>query len=118
VPAIQHAIYAAAHEARATPLNGYFHQFSPTGVSGLLCLAESHLSIHTWPEHAYAALDILHLRRRNGARTRPFRILIAALEAKDVKIREIERGTLRAKPSPAAKFPLQPIGPRETFCNV
>src|SRR5579862_5828407 len=50
VPAIKHAMEAAAISANATILDGYFHQFSPTGVSGLLCLAESHVSIHTWPE--------------------------------------------------------------------
>lgn len=34
------------------------HQFKPQGASSLLLLAESHLSIHTWPEHNYAALDL------------------------------------------------------------
>ena len=34
------------------------HQFSPTGATVILILAETHVSIHTWPEHAYAALDI------------------------------------------------------------
>src|ERR1700712_51388 len=56
--AVKHALYAAAEAANATSLNGYFHQFSPTGVSGILCLAESHISIHTWPETGYAAVDI------------------------------------------------------------
>ena len=43
----------------ATILHGHFHHFSPNGgVSGVLVLAESHVSIHTWPERDYAALDI------------------------------------------------------------
>ena len=43
----------------ATILHGHFHHFGPnSGVSGVLVLAESHVSIHTWPERDYAALDI------------------------------------------------------------
>lgn len=49
----------AAIETGATILHGHFHHFSPNGgVSGVLVLAESHVSIHTWPERDYAALDI------------------------------------------------------------
>lgn len=45
--------------AGATILHGHFHHFSPNGgVSGVLVLAESHVSIHTWPERDYAAIDI------------------------------------------------------------
>lgn len=35
-----------------------FHRFSPQGVSGVVVIAESHISVHTWPEFGYAALDI------------------------------------------------------------
>jgi len=49
----------AATAAGATILHGHFHHFSPNGgVSGVLVLAESHISIHTWPERDYAAIDI------------------------------------------------------------
>lgn len=36
----------------------YFFRFSPTGVSGVVIVAESHISVHTWPEEGYAALDV------------------------------------------------------------
>lgn len=50
---------AAADEAGATVLQAHFHHFGPhMGVTGVLMLAESHISIHTWPETDYAALDI------------------------------------------------------------
>ncbi len=50
---------AAAIATGATILHGHFHHFGPgCGVSGVLVLAESHVSIHTWPERDYAALDI------------------------------------------------------------
>lgn len=48
----------AAEAAGATVLNVYAHQFAPQGMSGLVLLQESHLSIHTWPEFGYAAIDI------------------------------------------------------------
>lgn len=49
----------AAIATGATILHGHFHHFGPnSGVSGVLVLAESHVSIHTWPERDFAALDI------------------------------------------------------------
>jgi S-adenosylmethionine decarboxylase len=49
----------AAEAAGATILHSHFHHFSPNGgVSGVLVLAESHISIHTWPERDFAAIDI------------------------------------------------------------
>jgi S-adenosylmethionine decarboxylase proenzyme len=45
-------------DSGATYINHYFHKFSPQGVSGVVVIAESHLSIHTWPESEYAALDV------------------------------------------------------------
>lgn len=47
----------AAESARVTVLKSQFHQFSPQGVTGLLLLSESHLSVHTWPERGYCAMD-------------------------------------------------------------
>ncbi len=48
----------AAKDAKATVLYSYMHRFQPHGVSGVVVLAESHISIHTWPEKEYAAIDI------------------------------------------------------------
>jgi S-adenosylmethionine decarboxylase len=48
----------AARAARATVLGSHFHRFEPQGVSGVVLLAESHLTVHTWPEHRYAAVDL------------------------------------------------------------
>jgi S-adenosylmethionine decarboxylase len=56
---IEHALTVAAHAAGATILHSHFHQFGDSGgVSGVLVLAESHISIHTWPERDFAAIDI------------------------------------------------------------
>lgn len=48
----------AAKRAGATLLNLITHRFEPQGVTGLALLAESHISIHTWPENGYAAVDV------------------------------------------------------------
>lgn len=48
----------AARQMNATIVGSHFHAFNPHGVSGVVVIAESHLTIHTWPEHAYAAVDI------------------------------------------------------------
>ena len=51
-------ITTAAKRAGATLLNLITHSFEPQGVTGLALLAESHISIHTWPESGYAAVDV------------------------------------------------------------
>lgn len=56
---IKRALQNAALAAGATILSGSFHKFGGHGgVTGVLLLAESHISIHTWPEKSYAAIDI------------------------------------------------------------
>ena len=51
-------ITSAAKRAGATLLNLITHRFEPQGITGLALLAESHISIHTWPENGYAAVDV------------------------------------------------------------
>ena len=52
------ALAAAAQDAEATILTEHFHTFGGAGgVTGVLLLAESHISIHTWPEYHFAAID-------------------------------------------------------------
>jgi S-adenosylmethionine decarboxylase len=55
---LRDTITTAAKRAGATLLNLITHRFEPQGVTGLALLAESHISIHTWPERNFAALDI------------------------------------------------------------
>ena len=57
--AIEAALCRAAEAAGATVLSVHTHEFSPYGgVTGVTVLAESHMSIHTWPERNFAAIDI------------------------------------------------------------
>ena len=55
---VRTTITIAAKLAGATLLNLITHRFEPQGVTGLALLAESHISIHTWPENFYAAVDV------------------------------------------------------------
>jgi len=56
--AVKGALVEAAKRAQATIVDVVFHEFNPFGMSGVVVIAESHLSIHTWPEYRYAAVDI------------------------------------------------------------
>jgi len=55
--AIRELLEAAASEAGATVIGTHVNAFAPQGVTCVVLLRESHLSIHTWPEHGYAAVD-------------------------------------------------------------
>ena len=70
---LQTILEQAAAAARATVLYRRFHTFGGAGgVTGVLLLAESHISIHTWPEHRYAAADIFlcgHMPAQAARRT-------------------------------------------------
>ena len=55
---IRTTITSSAKVAGATLINLVTHSFKPQGVTGLALLAESHISIHTWPEIGYAAIDV------------------------------------------------------------
>ncbi|MCL4407410.1 MAG: adenosylmethionine decarboxylase [Thermotogae bacterium] len=58
IAGIEEHMRTAARKANSTVVNSTFHRFNPYGVSGVVVIAESHLSIHTWPEYGYAAVDI------------------------------------------------------------
>ncbi|MBV6458338.1 MAG: S-adenosylmethionine decarboxylase proenzyme [Fimbriimonadaceae bacterium] len=51
---------SAADESLATVVAESFHEFKPYGVSGAVIIQESHYTIHTWPEHGYAAVDLFY----------------------------------------------------------
>jgi S-adenosylmethionine decarboxylase len=88
---IKESMLEAAVAAKATALQSYFHKFVPQGVSGMVVIAESHLSIHTWPEFGYAAVDVFTC----GDRTMPHKAiqhLVDALGAKHLEVTEVMRG--------------------------
>ncbi len=54
------AMEEAARKSEATVVAQSFHEFKPYGVSGAVIIQESHYTIHTWPEHGYAAVDLFY----------------------------------------------------------
>jgi S-adenosylmethionine decarboxylase len=83
----------AAIDCGAVVLGESFHRFSPQGVSGVVIIAESHLSIHTWPEYGYAAVDIFTC----GTFVNPEKaaeVIIEKLGSKNHSVMEIPRGVL------------------------
>lgn len=70
-----------------------FHQFLPYGVSGVLVLAESHFSIHTWPEYGYASVD-LYLCDESTNVDSIFAYLLDVLNTNNYKIQKLERGII------------------------
>ena len=76
--------------ARATLLHIHLHHFQPNGVSGVAVLAESHISIHTWPEAGYAALDVFMCGSADPDACIP--VLREAFSAKRVGVNELLRG--------------------------
>lgn len=77
----------------ATIIKPFFHQFSPQGVSGVVIIAESHFTIHTWPEYGYAAVDIFTCGEKINHK-KAFDCLKKALCSSLSQIIEIKRGAL------------------------
>jgi S-adenosylmethionine decarboxylase len=76
--------------AGATLLHVHVHHFQPNGVSGVAVLAESHISIHTWPEAGYAALDVFMCGAADPDKCVP--VLREAFEARRLAVSELLRG--------------------------
>ena len=91
VPKLQDILVEAANRAHAQVWSVSFNKFPPNGVSGVVVISESHLSVHTWPEVNYMALDIYTC----GAHTEPMLAVDYVLEkvkARHIHVTEITRG--------------------------
>ncbi|WP_338769055.1 adenosylmethionine decarboxylase [Massilia sp. METH4] len=87
---IEALLRAAAEAAGARILHSHFHTFGPgLGVTGVVLLAESHMSIHTWPEQAFAAIDIFMCG--STAPQRALDVLRDALAPADCRVRSVQR---------------------------
>lgn len=88
---IERTLVDAVTASGATLLHIHLHHFTPNGgVSGVAVLAESHISIHTWPERGYAALDIFMCGDAQPRKAIP--VLEAAFAPRNVTVDEIFRG--------------------------
>jgi S-adenosylmethionine decarboxylase len=87
---IEETLRQCVAESGATLLHIHLHPFEPNGVSGVAVLAESHISIHTWPDAGYAALDVFMCGAANPDACIP--VLRKAFKAKRVAVSELLRG--------------------------
>ena len=98
VEKVRDEMVEAAQRARATIVTVTFHEFNPYGVSGVVVISTSHLSIHTWPEYRYAAVDIFSC----GDVVQPQAAidhLVQAFTAERISVVEMQRGMLIEAPA-------------------
>ena len=99
VETVRGALIEAAKRAQATIVDVVFHEFNPFGVSGVVVIAESHLTIHTWPEYRYAAVDIFScgdvLQPETAAN-----YLVEQFGAERTSVFEMQRGLFLGPPHP------------------
>lgn len=93
----------AVKKGHLTKIRSHYHQFSPTGVSGVVLIAESHISFHTWPEYGLVTLDIFTCGPTEGAET-AFEYILSELEPKEIEYKKIERGLEFPRGSVKAKM--------------
>jgi S-adenosylmethionine decarboxylase len=93
---ISEAMMTAARKSKATIVGKCFKQFEPWGVSGVIVIAESHISIHTWPEYGLASVDYFSCSDEPKIDL-AIEHLKEALESKRMDEIEVTRGTMQIR---------------------
>jgi len=88
---VRDGLLAACRKGKFSIINLNVHQFSPHGVTGVALLAESHMSIHTWPEYGYAAVDIFTC---GGEPWDALEEMERRLDVEHMDVRELDRGLM------------------------
>ena len=87
---VKPVLLKAAEVSEATIVEHYFKQYEPRGVTGIILIAESHFSVHTWPEDGFAAFDILTCGQMLPESA--IELIAREFKAEQVKQQVIERG--------------------------
>ncbi|MEW6456947.1 MAG: adenosylmethionine decarboxylase [Acidobacteriota bacterium] len=90
---IEELMRRAAIESKAKIVKTFFHQFKPFGVSGVVVIEESHFTIHTWPEHKFAAIDFFYCSNEVKIE-KAVDVLQNGFKPENVSMVEIKRGIL------------------------
>jgi S-adenosylmethionine decarboxylase len=93
---IEGSLVTGAEKAGATVVGRVFHKFAPHGVTGVVIIAESHISIHTWPELGYAAVDIFICSERTDP-MKAFDVISSLLKPSSTSVMEIKRGMMEVR---------------------
>ena len=86
---VRAAMLAACRQGNFSVINLDVHEFSPHGVTGFALLSESHMSIHTWPEYGYAAVDVFTC---GGDAWEALEELERRLDVEQMDVQELDRG--------------------------
>lgn len=113
---LEENLLEAVRKSGATIVRSVFHRYAPQGVSGVVVIAESHMSIHTWPEYGYAAVDFFTC----GQTVDPYLAndhLKVSLKCAQANVSEIKRGIpsktdefISHKPLSLTGTPARPVG--------
>ena len=103
VAGIRALMLDAVKRSGGTYVTDVFHHFSPHGVSGVIVIAESHVTIHTWPEHGYAAADVFTCG--GSFHQEEFvRLMREGLRAERADTQTLERGRLPSETAPNSEL--------------
>lgn len=87
---VEKALRDAVDASGATLLHIHLHRFSPQGVTGVALLAESHITVHTWPEHGFGAFDVFMCG--DAEPWAVVDVVKAAFASDNVEVRALHRG--------------------------
>ena len=90
IPKVKEVLNTIVEELQLSKVNESFKQFEPIGVTGFILLEESHVSIHSWPEHQFAAVDIFSCKPFDAEKIQ--KLLMSSFNSDKVIIKQIERG--------------------------
>ena len=101
-PLLEKLLNDAAAAANVTIIQSVFHQYSPQGVTGIVIIEESHLSIHTWPEYGYASVDFYTCG--DGLPEKALKVIKAGLNAARSETLMVDRGKSLTEPSMEVRY--------------
>ena len=93
VDTLQATMLAAAKAIGATIVSSSFHRFEPQGLSGVVIIGESHLAVHTWPEHGAVCVDLFTCSSTMNADP-GIELLKEVFEPESLVIKKIDRGRM------------------------
>lgn len=91
---VKSVMIRSADISGATIVKDVFHRFSPQGVTGVIVIAESHFSIHTWPEYGYCSVDIFTCGERIDSE-KALTYIKDKFKSQSISVSEIKRGLLK-----------------------
>jgi S-adenosylmethionine decarboxylase len=95
IPTMEAALREAADACSVTLMDLQVYHYSPEGVTGVAILSESHITIHTWPEYGYAAVDVFTCGEDSEPRA-AIPVLLGHFSAQRVQVMEVVRGIASA----------------------